>query len=188
MIWLRKLVYRGIWRWFSVRAWIRRRFTHAGLAVVGGLLVSAILGVDTEQTIAYQAFGLLFGLLAVALGLSWGFRGRFAVERVLPRFGTVGHSLRYRVTVKNLGRKAQAGLELIEELEGALPSFEEFVAAQRAEEKRLRSFSLVPAARRRGFQMPAVKDHALPVLAPGQTADRLENSRRCAAACFGLKA
>lgn len=171
MIWLRKLVYRGIWRWFSVRAWIRRRFTRAGLAVVGGLLVSAILGVDTEQTIAYQAFGLLFGLLAVALGLSWGFRGRFAVERVLPRFGTVGHPLRYRVTVKNLGRKAQAGLELIEELEGTLPAFEEFVAAQRAEEKRLRSFSIASAARRRGFQTTSVKDLALPVLAPCQAAD-----------------
>lgn len=68
----------------------------------------------------------------------WGFffRVRFSAERKLPRFGTVGERLHYRVIVENHTRKRQTGLNLLESLENFLPTFEEFSNAPEPDQKR----------------------------------------------------
>src|SRR5215470_4296754 len=93
------LVYRFYCASSSVRYWALRRFTAAGLGILGATVVAALLGPDTENNVAYQAFTLLICLLAVAVACSWFFRGRFAASRLLPRFGTVGVPLSYSVKV-----------------------------------------------------------------------------------------
>ncbi|MCK7478689.1 MAG: hypothetical protein M0C28_15920 [Candidatus Moduliflexus flocculans] len=47
------------------------------MAVLGGLMVAGILGLDTERNVAYQAFALLLSLLVVALFGGGRFRGTF---------------------------------------------------------------------------------------------------------------
>jgi hypothetical protein len=148
-----------------------RRFTPFGLGALAGLAVSAVVGVEMEQTVVYQVFTLLVGLIVVALGTSLFFRGRFSAWRTLPRFGTAGLPLAYSVALRNETGQPQTDLRLLEELEKPLPGFETFAAVQQAEDRRTRSFSLS----RRGTGMrfvPAVfKEAPVPPLPPRQTVE-----------------
>lgn len=168
-IWL--ILYR-LYRVFSgLRFWITRRFAPPGLAVLAGVIMSAMFGLDTENTVAYQAFTLLASLLVVAVCFGWFFRLRFAATRLLPRFGTVGHPLRYRVLVKNLTPKTQRGLSLLETLADTRPSFREWRAAQIADEKLARSFRFSERRRSNPFKVATVKNVPVPPLPPNQKAE-----------------
>ncbi|MBW1842632.1 MAG: DUF2101 family protein, partial [Deltaproteobacteria bacterium] len=90
-------------------------------------MASAVLGVDTRQTMAYQAFTFLLSLVVISIVFSLFFRARFTVTRTLPRFGTVGELLSYRVVVKNISNKTQNGLYLLENFEDPRPTFGEFI-------------------------------------------------------------
>jgi hypothetical protein len=117
-----KLIYRTIyWIYHATSGlwfWSRRRFTLAGFCVVGGFIVAGATGVDIENTVTYQSFTLLLGFLLLALAGSFCFRGEFSATRLLPRVGTAGQPLRYRVAIKNLTPKDQTGLTLLEDLAG----------------------------------------------------------------------
>src|SRR3954453_17102258 len=132
-----RAVYRLYRLFFSARHWCKHRFTPAGLAVLCALVVAAIMGPDTDNNVAYQAFTLLACMLGVAVAFSVGFRGSFSARRLLPRFGTAGCPLPSAVVVKNLSAKSQAGLSLIEELADTRPSFQEWRDTQRMQRREL---------------------------------------------------
>src|SRR5258706_6808679 len=119
--------------WLRFR--IQRRFTRPGLVVMGGMVVTAIMGPDIENNVTYQAFTLLLFLLLVAMAFSWFFRARFSARRTLPRFGTVGCAFSYSLRVKNVTSKSQRGLTLLENMADVRPSFEEWHAQQLVEAK-----------------------------------------------------
>ncbi len=124
-------------RWVSsIQYWMERRFTKAGLLALTGLVASAVLGLDTNRTVAYQVVTFLFCLLMVSLAFSLSFRARLAVERILPQFGTVGQPLSYRIRVRNLDRRALRGLTLLEDLLDPRPSLEEFTGTPEPGEER----------------------------------------------------
>ncbi len=110
----------------SLWYWLRRRFTLAGLCVLGSFIVAGATGADVENTVLYQAFSLLLALLLLALANSFFFRATFSATRSLPRLGTAGQPLRYHVQIKNLTAKTQAGLTLIEEVADPRPAFQEW--------------------------------------------------------------
>lgn len=140
MNFLRFLLYRLYCATSSIRYWGTRRFTTAGFGMLSAAVVAALLGPDTENNVAYQAFTLLACLLLVAFVFSWYFRGHFSAIRSLPRFGTVGVPLNYSVTLKNFSRKPQKGLTLLENLADPRPAFSEWLAGTLVEDKEIRSF------------------------------------------------
>ena len=148
----------GLWHW------ARRRFTRAGLCVAGGFFVAGAVGVDIENTVIYQSFTLLLAFLLLALAGSLFFRAKFSATRILPRVGTAGQALRYRARIQNLTAKNQAGLTLLEGLEDPRPAFQEWLAFQMAENRRIRLFR--DAERRRGnpFRVANVKEAEIPPL------------------------
>ena len=151
----------GLWRWS------RRRFTPAGLFVSWGLLVTAVVSTDIENTVTYQSFTLLLALLLPALATSRFFRAKFSAERILPRFGTAGQPLRYHVLVRNLTAKTQNGLTLLEDVAEARPDFQQWLAFQLAETRRVRPFSLTQRRRGNPFRMATAKDAVVPPLPAG---------------------
>jgi uncharacterized protein (DUF58 family) len=161
------LIYRPIhWLYRAVSGlwyWSHRRFTLAGLMVLGGLVVAAPVSSDMENTVAYQSVALLLGVLLASLASSFFFRAKFAVTRFLPRFGTAGQPLRYRVRINNLTRKMQAGLTLLEVLPDARPDFRQWLAFQKAERKRVRPFSFMQR-RRNPFRKAIVKEAEISVM------------------------
>lgn len=139
-----------------------RRITGPGRALVVATMVAAMLGIDPENTVGYQAFTLLFALLVVATVFTFHFRLRFSATRLLPRFGTVGQPLSYRVAVRNLTPKNQAGLTLLENLADPRPSFREWKALQLDDEKHVRPFRINRRRRTNPFQLATVKEAGLP--------------------------
>lgn len=121
----------------------RRRFTGPGFAVFAGWTVTGIMGTNTEQSLAYQIFSGLTGLLIVAGLFAWTFRGRFTVTRQLPRFATAGQPVRYQMSVRNLRNRLERGLTVLEDLADPRPSATEFAARHRALERRHPSFRLM---------------------------------------------
>ena len=163
-----KVLYR-CYRFASRRwHWAQRRFTPAGLGVLGAFILVVLLAPDTDNNLTYQALPLLLVLLVTAVCLSRPFKAPFSACRVLPRVGTVGCPLSYHVVVRNLSRRGQNGLSLLENLADPWPSFKEWLAAQRAEQKVLRSFRFSGRRPLNPFKVAVAKDAPVPTMAPGQ--------------------
>jgi uncharacterized protein (DUF58 family) len=154
----------------SLAYWLVRRFTVAGYAVLAGLFITAISGVDIEKTVTYQAFVFLFCLVGVSMLCSLRFKTDIRVERVLPRFGSVGQPIPYRMVIHNQGHESQAGLVLMEELVDPRPGYQEFVAQMKSDDRRTGSFRII---KKRPPKLPRfhakIKEQALPVLPVGET-------------------
>ena len=148
----------GLWYW------LRRRFTTAGLCAVGGVIIAGAVGTDIENTVLYQAFSLLLALLLLAVAGSFFFRAKFSAMRSLPRTGTAGQPLRYRVQIKNLTLKTQASLTLIEELADSRPVFVDWLAFQLAESRRIRPFRVAQHRRKNPFHLAKLKNAEVPPL------------------------
>lgn len=174
------LVYRFLYRIYriisGIRHWAGRRFTRTGLTVLGAVFVAAVAGLDPENSVGYQGFSLLLGLLLVAVAFGFRFKADFAAERLLPRFGTVGLPFFYRVVVRNLTNKNQNGLTLLDGLADVRPTYEQWKALQLDDNKHVRPFRFT-ARRRRGnpFRLAKLKEAAVPLLAARRSAEvRLE--------------
>lgn len=169
------MIYRLIYRIYrvvsGVQYWSGRRFTPAGLAVLGGILITAALGTDTTRSVAHKAFAFLLALGLVAMGWALWFRGRFAGERLLPRFGTVGAAMRYGVMIRNLDSRPQRGLMLVENFADPRPSCREFTAELKSDAARSRSFRLGKGRRKPPRPMARSKPQPIPSLPPNGTAE-----------------
>ena len=148
--------------------WARRRFTRAGLTVLAALFLASLLAPDSDNNVSYQVLPLLLFLLAVSACWSWSFKARFAATRLLPRFGTAGCPLHYRVLVKNLSAGSYRGLTLLDNLADPRPSFEDFVALERAEQRALRSFRFSDSQRIASFRLATVREAGVPPMAPDE--------------------
>jgi uncharacterized protein (DUF58 family) len=159
----------GLWYW------ARRRFTLAGWAVAAALFFTGAVGVDIENTVAYQAFALLFAVALFSFGCSCFFRAKFSATRQLPRVGTAGQPMPYKIVVKNLTRKKQFGLTLLEDLADPRPSFADWLAFQNAEERRARPFRVSRRKRRNPFHLADAKAAEIEPLPPqGECEVRME--------------
>ena len=169
---LARLRYRSLRLLSSWQRRLNRRFTPVGQWLLGGLLCAGVLGVDTNQTVAYQAFTFVLAAVVIAAVVTRARHQPFGVERILPRFATAGERLVYRITVRNHGRRGARGLTLAEDLGDPRPTIEEFLGAREPGEERRNRFDraigyfrwMWLVARK---QMATASDVALPPLAPG---------------------
>ena len=149
----------------AVSYWANRRFTLAGMLVLTAAVLTGALGVDTTQSVAYQAFGFLAALVVVAALVLPVLRTRVTVERELPRAVTAGEPFTYRVRVTNTRTRPVDGLTLFEDLPDPRPSLAAFRSAVRLPTYRAWK-RLVNASR-----MAHVPEQAVPALAPGAVAE-----------------
>ncbi|HXR03347.1 MAG TPA: DUF58 domain-containing protein [Verrucomicrobiae bacterium] len=165
-------IWRVVYRFYRVFSglghWAQRRFTRAGWMVLASLFVTTIMGLDTENMVAYQGFSLLLVLLLLAFACSRVFRMNFSVVRSLPRFGTAGQPFTYRASVRNLSAKVQSDLMLLEDLADPRPAFPDWLAAQLALEKTVRSLRLSRQQRFNPFKLATLKDALIPPIPPQQ--------------------
>jgi hypothetical protein len=131
-----RYLYRNYWTFASFTHRFGRRLTLTGWVMLIGTVAVGALGADTNASSSYQTFALLGCLvLASALCAPWG-RTSLSLERMLPKFGSVGETLRYRILVRNRGRAPQNALSLIEQLPDPRPTLEEFVRTPEPGEER----------------------------------------------------
>lgn len=168
-------IFRILYAIYRVLAWVKslvtRRFTPAGIAVLIAACISAVMGVDTEHNVEYQAFAFLASLLLVSVTFGWIFNGRFSATRVLPQFGTAGAPLNYKVALRNLTARKQVGIEVIERLAEPVPSFREWMDVQVRQQKGMRSFRFEQRHRMSPFRVVKVRDAVAPDISPGGEVD-----------------
>ena len=121
-----RFAYRAMRAVTFAQYWIQRRFSRAGVFVLGATVLAAALGADTNQTVAYQIFTLLASLLLVAFVAGIFRRPAAITERALPRVVTAGEAFSYSVRIRNRGNRTLEGLSYLEGLADPRPSFEEF--------------------------------------------------------------
>jgi len=169
-----KLFYRIYRPASSLWYWARRRFTLPGLCVAGGVVVAGGVGTDIENTVTYQIFALLLAFLVLSFACSRFFSAKFSATRSLPRFGTAGQPLHYRVLVKNLTAQNQKGLTLLEDLDDPRPPFEEWLAVSLAKSRRVRPFRYTGRSSV-SFKLVNLKEAEVPPVSPGgETEVRVE--------------
>jgi uncharacterized protein (DUF58 family) len=169
---IKRFLYLNFRVFHAVKRWIMRRFTKAGLLVLSGLVASAVVGLDTHQTLAYQGFTFLLALVLASIACGVIFRARLTAHRKLPRFGTAEEPLSYRIVIKNGTQKRQLGLHLRENLEESRPSFEEFSGAREPDEQKRNLFDRGVGYHRWLWllyrkQAARVEEQSIPDLPPG---------------------
>jgi uncharacterized protein (DUF58 family) len=107
------------------RTW-RDRLTPAGWTVVVSALLSGVIGLNTNETTAYQLFCFLAAVFCVSASLSLFHRPRLIIRRHVPRVASVGQALRYRFEIDNLNGRSYSHLSFQENLPQPLPSVESF--------------------------------------------------------------
>jgi len=162
-----RLAFRFYRAFSSLRYWSRRRLTPGGWILFVGLILTGGMATDTDQSMGYQMFALLLCFAVAAVAVAPLFRARFAAERLLPKFGSVGQPLRYRVTVRNQTAKTQTGLQVLDGLADPRPTYDEFLALTRSTKKRRSWRVSAPEDVRRVRQ---IKPVALPPLPPRASA------------------
>ncbi|MDB6028464.1 MAG: hypothetical protein JWM68_4687 [Verrucomicrobiales bacterium] len=116
---------------------LRRRTTKTAWMLLIGITITAAFGVDTNLSVAYQLFTLLFTLLLVASVSTFFCRVKFSAHRILPKFGSVGERMDYKIVLKNETRRTQHGLGILDEAPDPRPSLREFLETpEPGEEKR----------------------------------------------------
>jgi uncharacterized protein (DUF58 family) len=171
------LFLRPLYRLYRLITWItywtKRRFTVVGQGVLGALCVAVVTAADVDGAVGYQAVVPLAAVLLIAFVFSFRFRAAFEIERKLPRVVTAGQPLQYRVTVKNLTRRLQAGLTLLDDLADPRPSYRAWRAYKLDEDKHVRPFRFQRRSFRSPFKLASVKEGEMPALRPGERGDLL---------------
>ena len=96
--------------------WIKNHFTPAGRFILVVLAVSATLGMDTNQSVAYQVFTFLLALVVLSFVSSLAAPPRLQVQRWLPGSAMVGEPILYRLIIQNLDKREHSDLVLSENI------------------------------------------------------------------------
>ena len=124
----------------GLKYWVQRKFTPAGALLIAAVIVAGGIGVDTNQAIAYQAFVLLWLLLIISFFWSFSRAPRFRADRLLPRVGTAGQPLHYRISMTNPGKKVQRSITVNEDFGDPRPTYAEFANTPEPGERKRNPF------------------------------------------------
>jgi len=98
-----------------IEHWVLRRFTPAGKLVLASIVISAVVGIDTKQSMAYQIFTFLVFLMAAAMSWGFFFKPRMEAARILPKFCSSASPLLYRITIENKTGSMQKDLSVMDD-------------------------------------------------------------------------
>ncbi|WP_054774801.1 DUF58 domain-containing protein, partial [Methylogaea oryzae] len=173
---LRYLLFLNFTQAHRISAWFRARFSPLGHFLLAILLGAGVFGFNTRAAATYQLFTWLLALFGLAW--LWSELGRraplsVAVERLLPRYATVGETLRYSLVLRNDGKRVQRGLSLLDQLAGGSPDWEEFIGAVDPQDAQRNGFDRYVGFPRwqwllRSKRGASLEERPLPALPPGQ--------------------
>ncbi len=167
------------WSWRGLRALsglqerLRRRLSPTGQMIFAATFAAGLIGADTKQTLAFQAFGLGCGLLILAWLAGRRRPKHIGVRRQLPAYATLGETLSYRVELENLGKTRLTELEICENLPDPRPDLVTFLQSETLDELKHNPFDRLfayPRWRRLlqlGSWAHPQAPAAIPGLAPG---------------------
>lgn len=148
---------------------LRRKLAPAGWLLAAVLVATMVFGLNTQEALVYQVFGLALGLFAAAALASWRLRLEATAERNLPRIATVGQPFEYTVRLLAAGHGAE-DLLVEDLLEPPPPDTRGFVRFKQAADRSRNVFDRLVGyprwvdfmRRRAGAWIPGAPLEALP--------------------------
>ncbi len=116
-------VYRKV---YTIREWLLKRFTSAGLFVLGALVFLAMGSVGVRLSMMYQVFPFIAAILLLAFLLTLKLPVKMRIQRNPPRLASVGQRLNYHAIVTNDGKNVQSDLVVMEQFEDPRPTAAEY--------------------------------------------------------------
>lgn len=113
-------------RFASLKHFIAQRLRPAGFTLAAVLLLAACLSLGHPFAATYLLFSFTLGLFLIAVPSAIVRRAKLEAKRELPRYATVGQSLRYTIHVRHLGRGRLKRAWLRDVAPDPRPSFEDF--------------------------------------------------------------
>ncbi len=101
--------------------------TPAGWAAISAMGAAAVMGLNTNETTAYQLFVLFAAIFVVGRLMAVFFRPRLEISRVVPSMGSAGTNLVYRMVVRNLSKRRHSALRVSEQVASVVPLKEMFL-------------------------------------------------------------
>lgn len=124
-----RLRYRSFLTFHKIKDRVEQRITPSGRLALIALVFSAVMGLDTNQSMAFQVFSWLLMVMIVSLATSLTWRLPTSASRILPRFGTAGELLTYRILISHSSPQGQPPAMLYDYPETPWPTYEEFLRA-----------------------------------------------------------
>ena len=164
----------------SLRLWLSQQLTPTGLALLVGLFVFGLIGLDLKRSISYQIFIFLLAILLMSTVLSCFSRNRWRVARKLPRFGTVGVPLKYRVIITSKhnrkNNRLRCDLTLVESFANSFPTYRAF--KRMLQQSRTRRDWFRQMAKRQWVYAPAIDLPRLPAQGEAEVVGEVVPLRR----------
>ncbi len=102
----------------AATGWVHRHFTPAGRFLLVVLVIAALVGMDTNQSLAYQVFTFLAVTMTLAFLAGRTARSRLQAERRLPGSAMAGEAILYQLTIRNLDSKSYSDITVSESVGG----------------------------------------------------------------------
>ncbi len=120
---------------YRMDLWRARRVTPGGGGALFMVIIVALMGMDTRQSLLYHVYALLFAIVLPAfLWSQFSSRIKLKARRVLPKYATAGEPFVYTVRFENLSPKKQKGLYFYENFSDPRPTMAELLGSREPEE------------------------------------------------------
>ncbi|MEX2489888.1 MAG: DUF58 domain-containing protein [Pseudomonadales bacterium] len=126
----KELIFPGYVRLSRAGRHASRKTSERGRLIQLGMLITMVVGMDMERTLAYQLFALL---LCIIIGSRISLKihpPNLSVQRHLPGFATANEPFEYYITVHNEGSNVERDLQLVDNPEVISPTLEQFRRAR----------------------------------------------------------
>lgn len=134
---MKRFLYTSYFRSAGLTHRWRRMLTPAGWFVLAAFFICSALGMDTDQTMAYQAVAVFGAILIMAAAFSASPPPPVELRRDLPRYASVGTPFHYRAQLKHTRKQPLRGLSLLENTGDPRPTRQQFLQTpEPGEEKR----------------------------------------------------
>lgn len=125
---------------YSLR--LKFRLTDAGRFIAASIIISAAIGVDTKQTMAFVVFTFLSSIFIISIfyavlfkiNLNSGRSLNLKVSRVIAPYAAVNTEFMYKIVITSLSKRHEIGLELIDMPSHPRPSLNEFLTLREPNE------------------------------------------------------
>jgi uncharacterized protein (DUF58 family) len=92
----------------------KRQGTDRSQALVPLIVFCAVLGLNTDKSLAYQLFALLLCTILISRFFLRFSKPNVSVHRKLPNYATAGQPFEYQIVVDNTGNRTEADLRLVD--------------------------------------------------------------------------
>ncbi len=122
----RDWIYPGYVRALRPRRDRKRQGTDRSRLIEPGIVICAVLGLDTDSTLVYQLFAFLLCIVFVSRISLRLQRPKVEIRRHLPRYATAGQPFEYQISVTNTGTKIESDLTIVDNPKTCPPDREQF--------------------------------------------------------------